>query len=135
MRIGTLNHKYHALAGELALDIADASEGRFGADDYDIFERWNEVSTWLKSIPLSAYSAFDPAALGTPVPMPRQVFAMGLNYRDHPAEAGLAEPDVPLVFTKFPTSTPVPPRLSRCRRTGSTGRWNSSQLSEHEPRA
>nr|CAA73581.1 unnamed protein product [Sphingomonas sp.] len=37
--------------------------------------------------------------------MPRQVFAVGLNYRDHAlGEAGLKElPTSPLIFTKFPT--------------------------------
>jgi 2-keto-4-pentenoate hydratase/2-oxohepta-3-ene-1,7-dioic acid hydratase in catechol pathway len=40
--------------------------------------------------------------------MPRQTFGVGLNYRDHAAESGLAEPEVPLVFTKFPTSITGP---------------------------
>ena len=39
MRIGTLNNRYHALAGNLALDIAEASHGRFAPDGFDIFER------------------------------------------------------------------------------------------------
>jgi 2-keto-4-pentenoate hydratase/2-oxohepta-3-ene-1,7-dioic acid hydratase in catechol pathway len=40
--------------------------------------------------------------------MPRQVFAIGLNYRDHAAESGLPAPDVPVVFTKYPTSITGP---------------------------
>jgi 2-keto-4-pentenoate hydratase/2-oxohepta-3-ene-1,7-dioic acid hydratase in catechol pathway len=31
------------------------------------------------------------------------VFAIGMNYRDHAAEAGLPIPDRPAAFTKFPT--------------------------------
>ena len=34
--------------------------------------------------------------------MPRQVFAIGLNYRSHAAETGATVPDVPATFTKFP---------------------------------
>jgi len=40
--------------------------------------------------------------LGPPVPWPRQVFGIGLNYRLHAAESGSELPSVPLVFTKFP---------------------------------
>jgi 2,4-diketo-3-deoxy-L-fuconate hydrolase len=43
------------------------------------------------------------AELGPPVPLPRNSFGIGLNYRDHAAEADLEVPDDPLVFTKFPS--------------------------------
>jgi len=43
------------------------------------------------------------AHLGPPVPAPRQVFAIGLNYRDHAAESGMELPPAPLTFTKFPS--------------------------------
>jgi 2,4-didehydro-3-deoxy-L-rhamnonate hydrolase len=108
MRIGTLNHRYHALAGNLALDIANASDGRFAPDGFDIFERVRELAGWVSTVSDSAYRPFDTDALGPPVPMPRQAFGIGLNYRDHAAESGLAEPDVPLVFAKFPTSITGP---------------------------
>ena len=108
MRIGTLNHRYHALAGNLALDIANASDGRFAPDGFDIFERVRELAGWVSTVSDSAYRPFDTYALGPPVPMPRQAFGVGLNYRDHAAESGLAEPDVPLVFAKFPTSITGP---------------------------
>jgi 2-keto-4-pentenoate hydratase/2-oxohepta-3-ene-1,7-dioic acid hydratase in catechol pathway len=42
-------------------------------------------------------------ALGPPVPRPRNSFAIGLNYRSHVAEADMEPPEVPLVFTKFPS--------------------------------
>ena len=43
------------------------------------------------------------ASLAAPVPRPRQVFGIGLNYRDHADESGMTEPSAPLVFTKFPS--------------------------------
>ena len=43
------------------------------------------------------------AALGAPVPRPRQVFGIGLNYRDHAGESGIPLPPAPLTFTKFPS--------------------------------
>ncbi|HEY5108867.1 MAG TPA: fumarylacetoacetate hydrolase family protein [Acidimicrobiales bacterium] len=48
------------------------------------------------------------AALGAPVPRPRQVFAIGVNYADHAAESGMTPPPAPLTFTKFPSSIAGP---------------------------
>jgi 2,4-diketo-3-deoxy-L-fuconate hydrolase len=108
MRIGTINNRYHALAGNLALDIAEASHGRFAPDGFDIFERFGELASWVSTVPDTAYRQFDAGALGPAVPMPRQAFGIGLNYRDHAAESGLTVPEVPLVFAKFPTSITGP---------------------------
>ena len=50
-----------------------------------------------------------PAELGPPVPAPCQVFAYGLNYRDHIEEMdevdylGRTTNEAPVVFTKFPS--------------------------------
>jgi 2-keto-4-pentenoate hydratase/2-oxohepta-3-ene-1,7-dioic acid hydratase in catechol pathway len=41
--------------------------------------------------------------LEAPVPAPRQVFGIGLNYRDHANETAATLPPAPLTFTKFPT--------------------------------
>ncbi len=48
------------------------------------------------------------AVLDAPVPSPRQVFGIGLNYRDHAGESGMALPPAPLTFTKFPSSIAGP---------------------------
>ncbi|WP_103384485.1 fumarylacetoacetate hydrolase family protein, partial [Pseudonocardia dioxanivorans] len=50
----------------------------------------------------------DPASLGNPAPVPRQVFAIGLNYADHAAESAFAVPEHPPVFTKFVSSLTGP---------------------------
>jgi len=36
-----------------------------------------------------------------PVPRPGKIVCIGLNYRDHAAESGLAIPERPLIFSKF----------------------------------
>ena len=48
------------------------------------------------------------AILGAPVPRPRQVFAIGVNYADHAAESGMTAPPAPLTFTKFPSAIAGP---------------------------
>jgi 2-keto-4-pentenoate hydratase/2-oxohepta-3-ene-1,7-dioic acid hydratase in catechol pathway len=46
--------------------------------------------------------------LGPPVPRPRNVFGIGVNYRSHAEETGIAVPDRPLVFGKFPSCVAGP---------------------------
>jgi 2-keto-4-pentenoate hydratase/2-oxohepta-3-ene-1,7-dioic acid hydratase in catechol pathway len=48
------------------------------------------------------------AELGPPVPSPRQIFGIGLNYRDHAGETGAQLPPAPLTFTKFPSAVAGP---------------------------
>ncbi|MBI4278182.1 MAG: fumarylacetoacetate hydrolase family protein [Armatimonadetes bacterium] len=40
-------------------------------------------------------------ALRAPVPNPRKIICLGLNYRDHAEETGMAIPAVPILFSKF----------------------------------
>ena len=46
-------------------------------------------------------------SLQRPVPAPRQIFAIGLNYRQH-EEAGMEVPEVPATFTKSASSLSGP---------------------------
>ncbi len=51
----------------------------------------------------SAEGSLSGVTLGAPIPVPRQCFGIGLNYRDHAGESGAVLPPAPLTFTKFPT--------------------------------
>lgn len=44
----------------------------------------------------------------TPVPSPSKIICVGLNYRDHAAEAGMTLPTSPMLFAKFPSSLTGP---------------------------
>jgi 2-keto-4-pentenoate hydratase/2-oxohepta-3-ene-1,7-dioic acid hydratase in catechol pathway len=48
----------------------------------------------------------DPAnvRLLAPVPDPRKIICIGLNYRDHAAESGVPVPAEPILFSKYPTA-------------------------------
>jgi 2,4-diketo-3-deoxy-L-fuconate hydrolase len=86
------------------VDVERRSHGQFSRDAMDAIERWEEFSTWAerqRPDPTDAVLDFD--QLGPCVPRPRQVFGIGLNYRDHAREAKLPEPKQPMVFTKFPS--------------------------------
>ncbi len=94
--------------GDAAVDVERASGGRFSADVQSIYERWAEFTGWAAGFSGPADVTVDRDRLGPPVPHPPQIFGIGLNYRDHAAEAGLTLPDQPLVFTKFPASVTGP---------------------------
>lgn len=49
-----------------------------------------------------------------PVPQPRAIFGIGLNYADHVAEMGGQAPAAPLVFLKLPSSAAPPGGPVRC---------------------
>ncbi|HTC59167.1 MAG TPA: fumarylacetoacetate hydrolase family protein [Solirubrobacteraceae bacterium] len=49
-----------------------------------------------------------------PVPEPRAIFGIGLNYADHIAETGGTAPETPLVFTKLPASVVAPGASVSC---------------------
>src|SRR3954454_23156824 len=50
----------------------------------------------------------DEVGLVAPVPRPRAIFGIGLNYADHAAETGREAPEFPIVFMKLPTSSAPP---------------------------
>ncbi|MGC2374021.1 MAG: fumarylacetoacetate hydrolase family protein [Solirubrobacteraceae bacterium] len=43
-----------------------------------------------------------------PVPSPRAIFGIGMNYADHVAEMGATPPETPIVFMKLPSSAAPP---------------------------
>jgi acylpyruvate hydrolase len=49
-----------------------------------------------------------------PVPSPRAIFGIGLNYADHIAETGGERPERPIVFMKLPSSAAAPGAAVRC---------------------
>jgi 2-keto-4-pentenoate hydratase/2-oxohepta-3-ene-1,7-dioic acid hydratase in catechol pathway len=108
MRIYNLRGGLCLGVGDGAVDVEQASGGRFGPDVQGVYEGWDAFSDWARGFTGPATLEIDPAGLGPPVPRPPQVFGIGLNYRDHAAEAGLTLPERPMVFTKFPASVTGP---------------------------
>jgi 2,4-didehydro-3-deoxy-L-rhamnonate hydrolase len=108
MRIANLGGRLVMLTGDGAVDVALASGGRFGPDLASAFDRWTDFVAWARGGGHGPHRPYDPTALLAPVPNPRQVFAIGLNYRAHAEESGLALPPSPVVFTKFPSCVTGP---------------------------
>ena len=108
MRMAAINHRAVGLAGDRAWDIAEASGGAFGPDPMQVLDNWDAFLAWAAGNAPGDGEAYSPDDLTCPVPRPPQVFGIGLNYADHAGESGMAVPDDPLVFTKFPSCIAAP---------------------------
>ncbi|MEM8706931.1 MAG: fumarylacetoacetate hydrolase family protein [Actinomycetota bacterium] len=83
-------------------DLAAASDGAFSGDPMEAVRRHAE----LHAVDLTGRApdgSVADAEFDAPVPTPRSVFAIGLNYADHVGESSMEVPENPLVFTKFPS--------------------------------
>lgn len=90
------------------IDVANASKGRFDSDIQSIYDDWTAFASFASALGVTGAAQIDESKLGSPVPRPRQVFAIGLNYRAHAEESGMALPKMPATFTKFPASLAGP---------------------------
>lgn len=108
MRIGNLDGRLVLIRDDQAVDVEQASDGLFSSEPQSVFDRWAEFVDWAEHLDNVSGTTLDQNRLGPPVPMPPQIFGIGLNYRDHAAEASLDLPEEPMVFTKFPSSITGP---------------------------
>jgi 2,4-diketo-3-deoxy-L-fuconate hydrolase len=105
MRLANVAGRLKLLVADGAVDVATASRGRFGPDPQAAYEdsAFPALRAWAEGVH-EATEPFAAERAGPPVPAPRQVFAIGLNYLDHAAESGFDVPEVPVVFTKYVSS-------------------------------
>ena len=107
MKLANCGGRATILLADGIVDVAIASDGRFGPDPMHVYEHWAAFTDFAATV-TSATGALDETTLANPVPRPRQVFGIGLNYRSHAEESGMKIPDVPATFTKFPASLSGP---------------------------
>jgi 2-keto-4-pentenoate hydratase/2-oxohepta-3-ene-1,7-dioic acid hydratase in catechol pathway len=107
VKLANVDGRAALVLGDQIADIATASDGLFGVDPMALYDQWDEFRDFATTVTSPTGSLVE-VALRNPVPLPRQVFAIGLNYRSHAEESGAALPEVPAVFTKFPASLAGP---------------------------
>ncbi len=107
MKLANLDGRLVLVVVDGVVDVAEASNDRFGPDPMSAFDDWAAFTEFARGA-TSATGPMREADLRCPVPNPRQVFAIGLNYRSHADETGMAVPEVPATFTKFPASLAGP---------------------------
>jgi 2-keto-4-pentenoate hydratase/2-oxohepta-3-ene-1,7-dioic acid hydratase in catechol pathway len=92
------------LAGEGVVSLRDTGFDDLlsviagGADALDRVERWVAHAT------PGATTRLEEVRLLAPIPRPPKIACVGLNYLDHVRETGLKVPEVPTIFSKFPTT-------------------------------
>jgi 2-keto-4-pentenoate hydratase/2-oxohepta-3-ene-1,7-dioic acid hydratase in catechol pathway len=95
-----------ALGYDTLLDFIEAGPGALAEAEKKV--KGSSEGRLLSSVRLRA-----------PIPKPRKLICVGLNYRDHAAETGSQIPNVPTIFNKFATAVIGPgdnivlPRVSK----------------------
>lgn len=80
----------------------DWNEAFFASDGLKRLEEWlSKNQNSLAEIPANA-------RIGSPIARPSKIICVGLNYRKHAEEAGMAVPEVPIIFMKATSSLSGP---------------------------
>jgi len=104
IRLANLRGRATLVVGEGLVDVEERSGRRFSADPMAAMRDWAPLADWARGLRAGdATAVLRTEELGPPVPRPAKVFAIGVNYRAHVAEAGMELPKTPMVFTKFPS--------------------------------
>ncbi|BCF83291.1 fumarylacetoacetate hydrolase [Rhodococcus qingshengii] len=109
MRIVNVSGRAGIVTDSGVMDVYALTNGAFGPCVASCLEDWPNFRSVVDSTERTSESVpYDERDLGAPVPEPRQIFAIGLNYADHARETGTPAPEHPVVFTKFQSSLTGP---------------------------
>ena len=99
-RIAPLSRLAPARLAQGSRSAASTVRGVIGLDrdDLDGVSSLDPRDAQVGGVPRSS------ARIGPPVTDPQKILCIGLNYRDHAAEAGMDLPTTPIVFAKFANS-------------------------------
>ena len=107
-RFANVDNRAVLVVGDDYYDIHQISNGALASDPMlalEMSEELKQLSDRLSSNleEITVTGNINDVTLRPPVARPRNAFAVGLNYRNHAKEAGMAIPPAPMVFTKFPS--------------------------------
>ncbi len=99
-----VNGKAALVEGDNFYDLLRISEGQISEDpmvaiqDVDALDELSALLSDHESDGMMSESV-----VGPPIPRPRNSFGIGLNYKDHAAESKMDLPEIPVVFSKYPS--------------------------------
>ncbi len=108
MKLVTFQHGAHAHAGVVFEDQVVSLKSSGMPAVISVLEGGPEavrrIEVLLAKPPDDTVFPLAGVKLLAPIPRPPKIICIGLNYRDHAIETGMAIPSTPTVFTKFATS-------------------------------
>jgi 2,4-didehydro-3-deoxy-L-rhamnonate hydrolase len=104
VRFARVRGRLSLITSNGAVDVGLACGDLFDSDPDKAMREFDALVDWANAnVDGADARPFSLEDLGAPILRPAQVFGVGLNYRDHAAESGMAVPTSPAVFTKFRT--------------------------------
>lgn len=102
-KLANINGRSALVKGDHYYDLETISSGSLSSDPMTVLSSLAEVANAYQNLSNAEPTGLmSEAQVDAPVPAPRNVYAVGLNYRKHAEESGFDIPDVPMVFTKYP---------------------------------
>lgn len=109
MRFVNADGRAALLVDSVVHDLHDVTGGRVPSSPMAVItDHWDAALEAHDTGAFDGGKAVAEVRLGPPVPAPRSVYAIGLNYRNHAREIGAEVGAIPPVFTKFPSSITGP---------------------------
>jgi acylpyruvate hydrolase len=98
-------------AGEVRSEDGSDRVFAYAQEQLTVLDRLSD----LEATPVEGRSwSLEEVSLLAPVPQPRAIFGIGLNYDDHIQETGRERPEQPVVFMKLPSSAAPPNAPVHC---------------------
>ena len=127
LKLASIQGRAHFVIGSSndfrVVDVEHSSKGSLPSDVMACFSVWQSLRAHAASLAKTDGVACSIEQLDCPVPQPRQLFAVGLNYKKHAEEMGSPLPTTPLTFAKFQSSINTP--CGDVRLVGSTCDYES----------
>ena len=112
LKLASVQGRAHFVIGSSAdfrvVDVERSSNGALPSDVMSCYSVWQSLRAHASSLAKTDGVACSIEQLDCPVPQPRQLFAVGLNYKKHAEEVGSPIPATPLTFAKFQSSINTP---------------------------
>ena len=90
------------------VDVEHSSNGSLPSDVMSCYSVWHLLRAHAVTLSATDGASCSIEQLDCPVPQPRQLFAVGLNYKKHAEEMNSPIPTSPLTFAKFQSSINTP---------------------------
>ena len=136
VKIANVNDRAVLVLGDEIADIASASDGRFGPDPMAVYDDWDAFAAFAATRHRRHRARSSRPTSAARCPARARCSPSASTTGSHAEESGMAVPEVPATFTKFPASLGGPVRRHRDRRrAASTGRSSSSRSSAGAPTA